>query len=318
MRYVLRADASQSIGAGHIMRSSAIAEELIARGEDVVFVGKITGLAWVEKRIAALGFTRIYDDPQGFISIAISDVLILDSYEIDIDDAFIAPANWLHIVVIVDELTPNYQCSLRIHPGLDSNWVGNSKVPILAGPKYIPLRSSLSHNVASGKQSGSPLKIAVVAGGSDSYNLVFTIANILSEFTELFEVYLFSNSISDKTLDSRFRYIPIGEKLDELTQDVDLVLTTSSTSSLEFIARGLCVGVACAVNNQEQYYKSLDQLGVAAQIGFRGPDNKWRLNKEMIRQLFTSLELRERLIAKAFGFVDFQGASRIADAILSL
>ena len=39
MRYVLRADASESIGAGHVMRSSAIAEELIARGENVVFVG---------------------------------------------------------------------------------------------------------------------------------------------------------------------------------------------------------------------------------------------------------------------------------------
>ena len=75
------------------MRSSAIAEELIARGENVIFVGQITDLAWVEKRIAKLGFTGIYDDLQGFISIAVPDVLILDSYKIDIDDAFIARVN---------------------------------------------------------------------------------------------------------------------------------------------------------------------------------------------------------------------------------
>ena len=63
MRYVLRADASQSIGAGHVMRSSAIAEELIARGEDVIFVGQISDLPWVEERIASLGFTHIHNDP---------------------------------------------------------------------------------------------------------------------------------------------------------------------------------------------------------------------------------------------------------------
>ena len=60
MRYVLRADASQSIGAGHVMRSSAIAEELIAKGKQVIFVGQITDLPWVEERIASLGFAHVY------------------------------------------------------------------------------------------------------------------------------------------------------------------------------------------------------------------------------------------------------------------
>lgn len=148
MRYILRADASHSTGAGHVMRSSAIAEELIARGEVVIFIGQISDLLWVKERIATLGFTQIFSEASDFIPKSESDVLLLDSYEIDIDDAFIAPENWLHIVVIVDELTPNYRCTLRIHTGLDSSWVGNSKVPILAGPKYIPFRSSLSKTCA--------------------------------------------------------------------------------------------------------------------------------------------------------------------------
>ena len=87
------------------------------------------------------------------------------------------------------------------------------------------------------------------------------IAKILVTLPEPFEVYLFSNSIFDSTLDTRFLYVQVGNQLDELTKNVDLVLTTSSTSSLEFLARGLCVGVACAVDNQEQYYKSLGELG---------------------------------------------------------
>ena len=316
MRYVLRADASQSIGAGHVMRSSAIAEELIARGENVVFVGQISDLPWVEKRIASLGFTQIHNNPGDFNSNPNSDVLLLDSYEIPVSDDFINSENWLHIVAIVDELTPSYLCTLRIHPCLDSNWVGDSKVPILAGPKYIPFRSSISKNTHAAGQEQHKLRIAVVAGGSDPYGLVSEIAGILAMIPEQFEVYLFSNSLLGSSLDTRFHIIEVGQQLDELTKSVDLVLTTSSTSSLEFLARGLCVGIACAVDNQQQYYKSLGELDVAAQIGFRNIDNLWELDEKIIKLLVSSFEFRERLTAKASGLIDFKGASRIVDVIL--
>jgi spore coat polysaccharide biosynthesis predicted glycosyltransferase SpsG len=59
MTYVIRADASPTIGSGHVMRSSANAEELIARGEKVVFVGLISYLLWVTERKMDLGFIEI-------------------------------------------------------------------------------------------------------------------------------------------------------------------------------------------------------------------------------------------------------------------
>jgi len=318
MRYVLRADASQSIGAGHVMRSSAIAEELIAIGKDVIFVGQITDLPWVEQRIASLGFAHVYADSIGFKSNPDSDVLILDSYEIDKSDTFIAQQNWCHIIAIVDEMTPNYSCSLRIHPGLDSNWIGKSNIPILSGPRYIPIRSSLSKNKDYESQKQGKLKVVVVAGGSDPHELVNEIAKNLVTFSEDFEVCLFSNSILDSHLDSRFRYVEVGNQLDELLEDADLVLTTASTSSLEFLARGLCVGIACVVDNQKQYYKIMGELGVAAQFGFRNMNNEWELDRETMYSLVTSNLLRQNLLAKSKELIDFQGARRIVDAITTL
>lgn len=103
MRYVLRADASRRIGSGHVMRSSAIAEELITRGEEVVFVGQISNLKWVKDRILTLGFSEIYENSIEMVANCDSDLLILDSYEIPILDAFITPINWFKIVSIVDE-----------------------------------------------------------------------------------------------------------------------------------------------------------------------------------------------------------------------
>jgi len=314
----VRADASRSIGAGHVMRSSAIAEELLARGEDVIFVGQISDLAWVEGRIASLGFSQIHSDPTEFNSNPDTDVLILDSYKIEVSNFFVSREKWLHIVTIVDELTPAYDCTLRIHPGLDDEWTGNSRSPILAGPKYIPFRSTLAANLHINSNEKRALRIAVVAGGSDPYGLVNEIGRILSKIPMLFEVYLFSGLNLDSVFDSRFHYVQLGQQLDELTRDTDLVLTTASTSSLEFLARGLCVGVVCAVDNQNQYYKSLGELGVAVQLGHRSVDNKWELDEHKMVSLVTSNDLRQKLKARAIGLIDFKGASRIVDAITDL
>ena len=318
MRYVLRADASQSIGAGHVMRSSAIAEELIAVGKEVIFVGRISDLSWVEERIASLGFSQVYSETSDFKSNPKSDVLVLDSYDIEVEDPFVAQQNWCHIIAIVDEMTPDYSCTLRVHPGLDSNWTGNSNAPILSGPKYIPIRSSLISDKKSVVEESHKFKIAVIAGGSDPYGLVNEIAKILANFSEEFIVYLFTNSIVDSNLDPRFRYIEMGNQFEELTKDADLILTTASTSSLEFLARELCVGIACVVDNQKQNYETLGELGVAAQFGIRYVNNKWELDKEKIHSLITSSELRGALLAKSKGLIDFDGARRIVDAITTL
>ena len=300
------------------MRSSAIAEELIARGQDVIFIGQISDLPWVKQRITNLGFSQVYSESKEFISNPTSDVLILDTYTIGTNESFINSDNWLNIVAIVDELTPEYNCTLRIHPGLDTDWIGNSKTPILAGPNYIPIRSSLCKKASIREYSKKILKIAVVAGGSDPYKLVIEIARILAKTHLDFKAYLFSSSEVNFATDSRFHYVQVGPKFDDLTKNIDLVLTTASTSSLEFLARGICVGLVCAVNNQKQYYNSLGNLGVAAQLGFRTIDNCWELDEQLIFSLITSSELRMSLIARAVDLIDFNGASRIVDVITTL
>ena len=314
----MRADASQSIGTGHVMRSSVIAEELIDRGEAVVFIGRISDLPWVKERIAKLGFSHIYSSPRNFIPNPNSDVLLLDSYDVAIDDEFIKMENWFRIVTIVDELTPNYSCTLRIHPGLDSDWVGESNILILSGPKYIPIRSSLSKNIAVSSKKFETLKIVVVAGGSDPHNLVLEISKVLATFSESFNVYLFTNTSSEFPKDLRFHFCKIGPLLDEVSRDADLILTTSSTSSLEFIAQGFCVGVACAVENQKQYYNNLAQLGLAVQIGFHSSQSGWSLENNSIHRLIVDSGFRADLASRALGLIDFNGARRIVDAIMSL
>ena len=89
MRFVFRADASMSIGSGHVMRSSAIAEEAIARGIPSIFVGKISDLTWVSEQIRGLGFIQVLENSSEFIPDKNRDILIFGSHEIPTDDVFV-------------------------------------------------------------------------------------------------------------------------------------------------------------------------------------------------------------------------------------
>ena len=314
MRYVLRADASQSIGSGHVMRSSAIAEELITRGEDVVFIGQISDIPWLAFRISSLGFSEIHFGANEFIPNPERDVLILDSYVVPTSEAFIQPNKWRAVVTIADELTPAYEANLIIHPGLSTHLVAKAGAKVLAGPKYIPFRHSIQKTQRS-RDMKSILEILVVGGGTDLFGFVAAICDELKDISNDFHASIFTNNKELANFDSRFTVVPIGSELDDYAANAKLVFTTASTTSLEFIAREVAVGIGCAVDNQEEYYESLSSYGVAAPIG-RFISGSWQIDHAKIAELVNSGGTREDLRRNCVGLVDLGGAGRIADEIL--
>jgi len=299
------------------MRSSAIAEEAIARGIPTVFVGTISELPWVSERIQGLGFIDIFDEPDNFKSDPIEDILILDSYVIQISDSFIQPSRWRNIVSIFDELTPQYQCDLRVHPGLTSVWPQFSEIRTISGPIYTPLRKTI--NVLEPSEGKKNLEIVVVGGGADVTDFVLAIATVLLETKTKFNANLFvrDGKTLELNLDERFSINPIGKSLDEIANKADLVFTTASTTSLEFLARRTSVAIGCSVDNQELYYKELTNGDYAAPIG-EFLNHKWNLDIEMIHDLVCSELLRARLKANSDNLIDLDGSKRIVDEILKL
>ena len=316
MRYIVRADASQSMGSGHVMRTSSIAEELIARGQLVIFVGQITDIPWLVLRINSLGFSRIFSDPQDFVSNKEKDVLILDSYALFVSDVFIQPEKWNSVVLVADKLTPAYPADLIIRPGLSTDFVETSGAKVLAGTKYIPFRKSIQKIVRNASPEGS-LEILVVGGGTDSLNFVGAISKVLMGVPDNFHAIIFTNNPELSTFDSRLTVVSIGSELDEYVKTAQLVFTTASTTSLEFIACEVALGIGCAVDNQEQYYENLSLFEVAAPIG-RYIEGNWQLDHAKIAELVHSSDTREDLRKNCAGLVDLGGAGRIVDEILML
>jgi spore coat polysaccharide biosynthesis predicted glycosyltransferase SpsG len=313
MRIILRADASLSNGTGHVMRSLAILEECKARKLELVFIGKIQDANWLTTKIMDFGFTEILESENYFTPNPKTDILILDSYTIPADNPFIVSQDWKKIIVLCDELTPNYQADLYIHPGLVANWFKFPKRTILFGPNYIPLRKTINKS----KTQNSSLKIVIVGGGTNPEYFVEHVAAILSHSSLEFEAACFTPNEPRVELDDRFTRISIGADLDFYGNEADLAFTTASTTGLEFIAREVACGIACAVDNQRQYYKVLAENKVAYPIGVF-TDFAWKFDELAILRLLESQELRNNLRDSCKNYIDLKGAIRIVDAILEL
>jgi len=318
MRIVFRADASSVIGSGHVMRLSAIAEAATIRGYETIFIGEIRDLGWVKTYISNIGFNSLFETELEFTANSESDVLILDSYLIPIHSKFIQPENWLKVITIIDSQTPDYRSTLKIHPGLSKDWYLGSSHNFLYGKKYIPLRRSITkQKYENDSRDAGLLRVIITGGGSDPFDFSKSIAKEILRIPGNYKFIFISNDEAIEDLDERFSVTLIGGIKEEDFQSVDLAFTTASTSSLEFIAREIPCGIACAVDNQQIYYQSIEKYGLAVCIGTRMKTDEWGFDVMAIAQLLNSSSTRERLKKKCFEYIDLNGASRIVDVIIN-
>ena len=314
LRFIFRADASNQIGTGHTQRSLGLIQELTDLGYEVIFVGDTSEITWVTIQMKSLGFSNIFSKEQDFTSNPKTDILILDTYTIPTNSEFINKLNWLLVIVIHDLNTPEYDAQIVIHPGVSENIVVKNNVKLLSGPTYVLLRKSIKRLPVETKSSN--LVITVVGGGVDKIGFASEMSKHLKLIPGIFKVNFFTADATSIDSDLRFQTFEFSNKLDEIGNESDLVFCTSSSTSLEFIARGCAVGIVCGSFNQQQYYQILPKLGVAEAVGVY-QDDRWVLDLKMIQNLISSKTLRDELSKKSLELIDFDGAKRVINEIMT-
>jgi spore coat polysaccharide biosynthesis predicted glycosyltransferase SpsG len=316
MRYVLRSDASLEQGSGHVLRSLAIFQELNSRGYEIVFVGKISNLPWVKEKIRQTGFMEWVDEEIDFIHHSKSDVLVLDSYDIDPRSSFIKDSKWYKIVTIADDFTPAYSSDLVVRPSLTTVTNESSGRKTLSGPNYFPLRKEIK-KVSAISNSNSQFRVVVVGGGTDLRNFASAVSHVLKKSPCEMSVTFVSNDDFMLGIDERFKVIAPGFEAEKAISTANLAFTTASTSAIEFIAREIPIGIACAVPNQEDYYQVLLDLGVAVQIG-RFNSERWEFDENVILDFLENESKHNDLREQMKDMLDLKSTSRIVDEILKL
>ena len=293
VRFVIRADAYAKSGAGHVMRSSVIAEELISRGFEVVFIGETYEIPWLNEYLDGLGFSQVLSAPSKFASNPNSDVLILDSYDIDPSTPFIQSVNWSKVVVLVDDQTPAFTGDLYVHAGSGTSWkppISSREADFLSGIEYFLIRKSLRNLPMERKlKKNSKLQILISGGGSDPFRFSEEMYKILRTSQTDFDAKILGPKFIIEDTDKRFRFLRMGRNYESELLETDLVFTTAGTSSWEFLYLGLTSGIACAIPNQTANYRFLVDSSLANDIGSRDLLGVWKLDSQLIlKLLFTS------------------------------
>lgn len=318
MRLIIRADASPSLGTGHVMRSSTIAAEFLRLGHTVYYAGTIDPMSLILERFQEIGISYPVLDPVSIESDHKNDILLIDSYSLNPSDPLIAKAKWVKVVAIIDSITPSYDVDLAIRPSLLPQTNLPDGVRTLSGPKFLLLRKSVTKSSPTREpEDSAPLRILVAGGGSDPSGFSSEIVKALKELPLNFIADVFSDNLDLKNLsDTRIRIHKVSLQLDEYAKECDLAFTLASSLSIELIAREIPIGVACAFDNQKGGFTEMVSAGFAAPVGERMISGEWKIDKEIIYRLIESSAYRNEFRTRTSGLIDLNGAERVAAEIL--
>jgi len=349
-----RCDAGGVIGVGHLVRCVALAEELVARGARVTFLGDLTALPWVRRQLddRNLPVLPAPQSPQALADLVVDlglSAVVLDGYHLDPGCGAAIRARGTAVLALVDG---SFGAEQEADLYLDQN-LGAQRLPgiaaqaqMLAGLEYVLLRDVvrdrrplvMPSGVASGSSSipsastssVSEPSVLAVFGGTDPYDAAVTVVPLLLAGGKPVMVTAVAArpEVAEAlhTLPTRpgqhVQAVPPVDDLPALVRQVDLVVSASGSSVWELLCLGAPTALVCVTPNQQVGYQQVVGRGLAAPLGALrqlqdDPDAR-RAASEVLTRLLTDSGARRALATAGLAEVDGRGRERVADALLGL
>jgi UDP-2,4-diacetamido-2,4,6-trideoxy-beta-L-altropyranose hydrolase len=324
---LIRADANEIIGTGHVMRCLSIARAFAMSGHDVLFV---TADHMGDGLINSAGFktvcldsawTEMDKEPiKEIIDMHPSSLLIVDSYHVT-EDYFRRLSNNIRLAYIDDMNSGvwdvDYLINYNIYGStLDYSSYKTKRTTLLLGPDYAPLRQEFQdvpeHAI---KQVTNVL---ISAGGSDPENITEKImANICPQMSNV-KFHIIVGALNPwlnriKSMAKRNTIIHINEKhMANMMQKCDIAISAAGFTLYELCACGIPTITYTLADNQMFAIKDFKKKDIMISTG------DCRDNPEFINQLANDLEdlcndyqLRKEISLRMQKLVDGNGAHRI-------
>jgi UDP-2,4-diacetamido-2,4,6-trideoxy-beta-L-altropyranose hydrolase len=335
VRVVLRADAPARGGIGHVMRSRALGQALVAAGHDVVLATKVVP-ATIRTRLEEDGITVRLLDPHAPTGHAAQwgadaeriraidpDWLVLDGYDLDIGDR-----TWSGVadrILVVDDLgwtgafssavvNGNLYASLAMYPE------PREETELLLGPGYALIGREFvdpSRRTEASDRPG-PKRVVISFGGSDPDNLTLqTMQALLGlDSRPVLQVVVGPSHPDPASIDAAAAVAPttVGvvqspTSMAAILRDADLVVGGAGTSVLECSALGIPVVAIQVADNQRLGASALARLGLGVSLG-DGSAFDARSLQNAVRQLLDNPTRLREMASRGPEMVDGRGAVR--------
>lgn len=339
MNVVIRTDASELIGSGHVVRCLCLADELRAGGASVSFVSR--GMpAHLMQAVVARGHRAIAladadagseaVDARKTLSVCgPSDWIVVDHYGLGLEwETIVGMAGR---VLAIDDLARPHACDVLLdqnfYPEPQSRYAGRvpASCTLLLGPRHALVRDAFARTRQRVVVRDGPVRrLHVFLGGMDAANVTET---VLRAVDSLRQPGLMLDVVIGATHPARARieahcaartdarcHVDTPDMADLLAR-ADLAIGAGGTATWERCALGVPTLGLCVADNQREL------LFQGSRHGFvHAPDIDCSDVEAIglhLRALLASAGLRHLMSRTGLELVDGRGAQRVAAALLA-
>ena len=338
IRVGLRCDVDVTAGAGHLIRCIALAEELVLRGADVVFLSDLSGVSWVRRQLSSRSLpiaapNRSADDlARQAVELGLNAVVI-DGYRFDEATGRSLRRAGVTVLNVLDGEFGRQEADLYLDQNLGAEH--SLTVPAgavgLAGVRFALLRDVVRHErrpTPARRRHGDVLEVLAFFGGTDAFGAAPVVVPLLLRTGARMRVRVvaprpeIAGELRGLTTSSRqqLQILAPVDDLPRLAESSDLVTCASSSSTWELLCIGTTAAVVAVADNQEPAYRALLNEEVAFGIGRLDELRTDAVARDnAVRDLATLLHDDERravMSARGWALVDGHGRERVADALL--
>ncbi len=327
---LIRADANEMIGTGHVMRCLSIARAFATSGQEVVFV---TADHRGDKLISSAGFKSICMDSEWtkmekepineIIDIFKPTLILVDSYYVT--ENYFRCLSYETRIVYIDDINAekwnvDYLVDYNIFGTVLDYTAYDEKTTLLLGMQYAPLRPEFQNMPPHIVKPVSDVMIS--AGGSDpegiTEKLMYGVCPWMTAIHFHFVVGALNpriERIKNMVRDNISLHIN-EQNMSGLMQKCDVAISAAGTTLYELCAAGIPTITYILADNQIIVAKEFERQGVMISAGDCRGDDKFISRVECyLKALCNDVELRKNLSIKMQTLVDGNGAKRIVEAL---
>ncbi|RBQ16498.1 spore coat protein [Spongiactinospora rosea] len=313
-RVGVRCDAGPGVGVGHLVRCVALAEELAARGAEVVFLGDLGGLPWAAAQLERRGLPLLPAKPgaEGLGSQAAClglDAVVLDSYDLAPETGMALRRAGIPVLAIIDGDTRGQSADLYLDQNLGAE-DRHAGLPVLAGTRYVLLRDEVRRH-RSVPAGGIP-HVLCFFGGTDATGVTMGWLDALAATGVPFSATVIAPEPVVPPPGLPISVLPPTDELPRLMAQADLVITAAGTTVWELLYLGVPTALTWVRDNQLLGYHAVTKRGLAAGLG-AGNDPSSAV--PALRELLAEPARRARYARRGRRVVDGLGRERVADAL---
>jgi spore coat polysaccharide biosynthesis predicted glycosyltransferase SpsG len=325
-KILFRCDSSSVLGTGHVTRSFALAEVFALNGWEVTFSGVFEAPKWIFellnkiKNVIIENPTKIIQQDKDY------EVIVFDSYNFDSGEISTLRKSGTLIVYVIDDISPIMNADVYVST-LTREYLPQfiDRGKFLFGVEYALIRKEIIinklRNIRTLDVFNQRKTLGLFSGGSAKKEFLEIMLNQLIPELNGWNIKIFSEHMDLKN------YISHDVKLEIISpkpdfycelNDINLVVSSASVSSWEFLSMDIPLAVYGIYQNQKSAYEFIVGGGYAEGLGFVENYNDFVLNKVNLRKAVDKISNSKVSQFQNRKLVDGNGPTRVYDEIIKL